>query len=155
VSSITAQFPRPVARGHLRLVSGVSPTIPGAGPVAGPGAGPVAAPVARPEATLRQRPLRLTRRGRAVVRLAVAIMLVLLALAVVLSWGRAAEARPEPGAPVPVRYHVVLPGETLWGIATEELPGVDRREAVARIVELNALGSAGVSAGQRLAVPAG
>lgn len=154
MSSITAQFPRPVARRHLRLVSGVSPTIPGAGPVVAP----VTARVARPEATLPQRPqrpVRLTRRGRAVVRLAVAIMLVLLALAVVLSWGRAAEARPEPGAPLPVRYHVVLPGETLWGIAAEELPGVDRREAVARIVEFNALGSAGVSAGQRLAVPAG
>jgi hypothetical protein len=99
--------------------------------------------------------LRLTRRGRAVVRLALATALVLLAVAVVFSWGRAAEARPEPGPPVPVHYHVVLPGETLWGIAAEELPGVDRREAVARIVELNALGSAGVSAGQRLAVPAG
>jgi LysM domain len=143
VSTITAQFPRPVARRHLRLVSGVSP------------AAPVAEQPARPAATRRPRPLRLTRRGRAVVRLAVVIMLVLLTLAVALSWGRSAEARPEPGPPVPVRYHVVLPGETLWGIAAQELPGVDRRDAVARIVELNALGSAGVSAGQRLAVPAG
>jgi len=151
VSTITAQFPRPVARGHLRLVSGSSPSAPVADP-APAAAGPATAPA---PAGLRQPPLRLTRRGRAVVRLALATALVLLTVAVVLSWGRAAEARPEPGPPVPVRYHVVLPGETLWGIAAEELPGVDRREAVARIVELNALGSAGVSAGQRLAVPAG
>ena len=148
MSTITAQFPRPVTRRHLRLVSGVSPLVPGAEPVIERDGAPAPATVGRSS-------LRLTRRGRAVVRLAIAILLALLALAIVLSWGRAAEARPEPGSPVPVRYHVVRPGETLWGIAAEELPRTDRRDAVARIIELNALGSAGVSAGQRLAVPAG
>jgi hypothetical protein len=147
VSTITAQFPRPVVRGHLRLVSGASPAIPVAEPI-------TESAVPSP-ARGRQPALRLTRRGRAVVRLAVVTALVLLALAVVLTWGRPAEARPEPGPPMPVRYHVVLPGETLWRIAAEEMPRLDRREAVARIVELNALESAGVSAGQRLAVPAG
>jgi hypothetical protein len=52
-----------------------------------------------------------------------------------------------------VSYRTVLPGETLWQIAGEVAPGVDRRDTVARIVELNALSSAGVAAGQRIAVP--
>ena len=55
--------------------------------------------------------------------------------------------------PVPVTYRVVLPGESLWQIAGEVAPGVDRRDTVARIVELNALSTAGVNAGQRIAVP--
>jgi hypothetical protein len=50
-------------------------------------------------------------------------------------------------------YRVVMPGETLWGIAGEVAPGVDRRRTVALIVEVNALPGAGVVAGQRLAVP--
>jgi LysM repeat protein len=54
----------------------------------------------------------------------------------------------------PVAERVVLPGETLWGIAGEVAPGVDRRETVAQIMELNDLASAEVRAGQRLAVPA-
>jgi len=145
VSTITAPFHRPhhppggrtqhrpvavpgsAGRAHLRLVP----------------------PPARPA------PLRLTRRGRAVLRIAVVLVLLLTVAALVLGLGRVARARPEPGPGVAVRYHVVLPGETLWRIAAVELPGVDRREAVARIIELNALPGAGVSAGQRLAVPAG
>ncbi len=55
--------------------------------------------------------------------------------------------------PVPVTYRAVLPGETLWEIAGEVAPGVDRRDTVARILELNALSTAGVYAGQRIAVP--
>jgi Tfp pilus assembly protein FimV len=55
--------------------------------------------------------------------------------------------------PVPVTYRVVLPGETLWQIAGEVAPGVDRRDTVARLLELNALSTAGVRAGQRIAVP--
>jgi LysM repeat protein len=53
-----------------------------------------------------------------------------------------------------VAERVVLPGETLWEIAGEVAPGVDRRVTVAQIVKLNDLASAEVHAGQRLAVPA-
>jgi hypothetical protein len=55
--------------------------------------------------------------------------------------------------PVPVRYHVVLPGETLYGIVGSQLPGVDVRDGVAQVVELNALPGSSVQAGQRLALP--
>jgi hypothetical protein len=68
--------------------------------------------------------------------------------------GPSALAGPETER-VPVAERVVLPGETLWGIAGEVAPGADRRETVAQIMELNSLSSAEVTAGTRLSVPAG
>ena len=85
---------------------------------------------------------------------ALAVLLVLVVTAAVLVAHRTALAGTRTGHPT-VRYHVVLPGETLWGIAAEEAPAADRRETVARIVELNALDGSRVLAGQRLAIPAG
>jgi len=67
--------------------------------------------------------------------------------------GGPAEAGDRPGGQAPVSKHVVLPGETLWGIASESSPGEDPREAIARIVELNALPGAQVRAGQILFLP--
>jgi hypothetical protein len=96
--------------------------------------------------------VRLTRRGRIVVRIGSAGLVVLALVAGVLLIDRTAEAG-STSRPVPVTYRVVLPGETLWQIAGEVAPGVDRRDTVARILELNALSSAGVKAGQRIAVP--
>jgi hypothetical protein len=98
-------------------------------------------------------PLRLTRRGRLVVRLLGGAGL-LLVVAVGVLTGPSALAGPESGR-VPVAQRVVLPGETLWGIAGEVAPGADRRETVAQIMELNGLSSAEVTAGTRLSVPAG
>jgi hypothetical protein len=97
-------------------------------------------------------PLRLTRRGRAVARvLGAAALLLVVAGGVLVDRPALAGGGREAG---PVAQHVVLPGETLWEIAGEVAPGVDRRETVAQIVELNDLPSAEVRAGQRLAVPA-
>jgi hypothetical protein len=96
--------------------------------------------------------VRLTRRGRIVVRIGSAGLAVLALVAGVLLIDRTAEAG-STSRPVPVTYRVVLPGETLWKIAGEVAPEVDRRDTVARILELNALSSAGVKAGQRIAVP--
>jgi LysM repeat protein len=97
-------------------------------------------------------PLRLTRRGRVVVRVGGSLLILLALLAGVLLLNRTAEAGSQ-ARPVPAAYHVVMPGETLWQIAGEVAPGVDRRDTVASIVEVNALPSAAVSAGQRIAVP--
>jgi hypothetical protein len=105
-----------------------------------------------PTASRRTAPVRLTRRGRIVVRIGSAGLVLLGLTAGVLLLDRTAEAGSTPGA-VPVSYRVVLPGETLWQIAGEVDPGADRRDTVARIVELNALPGAGVAAGQRIAVP--
>ncbi len=97
-------------------------------------------------------PLRLTRRGRILARLAVAALVLLAVVAGVLLIDRSAAADSQ-AHPIPVSYRVVLPGETLWQIAGEVAPGTDRRDTVARIKELNALDTAAVNAGQRIAVP--
>jgi nucleoid-associated protein YgaU len=94
--------------------------------------------------------VRLTRRGRAVV--------VLLLLAVVfgalVSLRAPADAAGERGdAPVAERV-TIQPGETLWQIARRAAPGVDPRATVARIKDMNGLGSSVVQAGQALLVPA-
>jgi hypothetical protein len=98
------------------------------------------------------RPLRLTRRGRAVLRLLVLVAACVLVVAGVLALQRTASAGQQAPAAAPVTYHVVLPGETLWGIARQVAPGRDARETVARIIELNALPGGQVYAGQRLAL---
>ncbi len=109
------------------------------------------AAVTRSPATTRPR-LRLTRRGRVVVRLCVVLLGALATAAIVLAGGRAARAG-EDSRPVPAEQVVVQPGETLWQIAGRVAPAADRRDTVARIVELNALPSASLRAGQRIAVP--
>ncbi len=98
-------------------------------------------------------PLRLTRRGRLVLRALVVIGLVVLITATAFTLARSARADADSHAPV--RYHVVMPGETLWGIATELSPNADPRDTVALLVEVNNLPSSGVLAGQRLVIPAG
>jgi hypothetical protein len=98
-------------------------------------------------------PLRLTRRGRAVLRALVLLLLVALLLSAGLALARRADAAADPL--VPVRYHVVLPGESLWGIAAELDPSSDPRDTIAELVETNHLPSAAVGAGQRLMLPPG
>lgn len=48
---------------------------------------------------------------------------------------------------------VVQPGENLWQIAKAVVPGLDPREAVTLIRELNGLDSSTVVAGQSIVVP--
>jgi LysM domain-containing protein len=98
-------------------------------------------------------PLRLTRRGRAVLRALLVLALVGLMTAAALLMAHRADAADAPGPRVVVQHHVVLPGETLWGIATELAPGADPRDTIASIVEFNALQSSAVHAGQDLAIP--
>jgi hypothetical protein len=97
-------------------------------------------------------PIRLTRRGRIVLRIGTAVLVLLAVASGVLLLERTAQAGSQ-SHPVPVSYRIVLPGETLWQIAGEVAPKADRRDTVAEIMELNALDSAAVGAGQRIAVP--
>lgn len=103
-----------------------------------------------------RQPVRLTARGRLALR-AVTALAVLIAvtsmilLGVLLGSGRAEGGQSHTS--VPVSYHVVAPGETLWAIALEAEPGRDPRDLIERIVELNQLSTANVPVGTRLAVP--
>ena len=93
---------------------------------------------------------RLTRRGRVVV-----VLLVALLLTVGFSLGRVSStATPDAGLRPPRPTVVVQPGETLWQIAQRAAPGADPRETVWRITELNDLGgNPTVRAGQQLVLP--
>ncbi len=52
------------------------------------------------------------------------------------------------------RNITVLPGETLWSIAQQSLPGVDPRDGILQIEKLNGLTSSQVPAGVVLRLPA-
>ena len=95
-------------------------------------------------------PLRLTRRGRAV------LLLVLVAvLLTAFSLGRSAtQAAPVGGEPVAApELTVVQPGESLWSVARRIAPDNDPREVVAQIRRLNDLTSSQLQPGQQLLLP--
>ncbi len=96
------------------------------------------------------RGVRLTGRGRMLVRVVLAAVLVLAASLGAVAMARAAgqgQAAPAP------RVVVVQPGETLWELGQKIAPGRDPRDTVAAIRRINHLDSAAVQAGQRLTLP--
>jgi predicted Zn-dependent protease len=119
---------------------------------------PVERPAARPARVRAERvapsavpSVQLTRRGR------VAVLAVLLVAGLGMMIGLSgvfvsAAASTAPSRPA-TRTMVVQPGQTLWSIAAQVAPNADRRDTIARIVELNALPNSGISAGERIAVP--
>ena len=86
------------------------------------------------------------------VRVGALLVAGLAVVAGVLMINRPAEAGSEIHQ-VPVSYHVVLPGETLWGLAGEVAPNADRGDTIADLMELNALSVPTLAAGQRIALP--
>ena len=99
---------------------------------------------------LRQPPLRLTRRGRAVV-LAFFVLLASVASAVLFTTASRA-SDPDTG---PARTVVVQPHDTLWSIATRTAPRRDPYAAVAEIQRLNSLKGYVVHPGETLVLPRG
>lgn len=145
------QRPGP-ARGHLRLVpggEGASISARARARAAHPAGKGLGSHAVRPA------PLRLTNRGRAVLRGLVVVLMLLVMAAAGLALAHGARAADGPAPAVVVHTHVVLPGETLWGIARQVAPHDDPRDTVARIAEFNSLASTAVRAGQRLALPPG
>jgi hypothetical protein len=103
--------------------------------------------------------VRLTRRGRIVVAgLITATMVLVAALAWLAGTARADTAGS--GVPSSAVYHglrsvVVLPGQSLWSIATRYDPGSDPRNVIQEIIDLNALSGTSVQPGQHLWLPRG
>jgi len=96
--------------------------------------------------------LRITRRGRAVMTLLVAVPLAI--AAAVTGIGALGAAAGTQGSAATFSYVTVEPGESLWQVAQEVAPTADPRDVVADILTLNNLSSGEVQPGQRLAIPA-
>ena len=111
---------------------------------------PCAAPRAARPLRAPARPLRLTRRGRLTVTCTAATLLTGAVVAVTgaLSGASAGVERTPPPAVV-----TVLPGQTLSQLAGDWSPEEDWRAVAEDIVQLNALPSMTVQAGQRLTMP--
>ncbi|GAB2623580.1 hypothetical protein Aab01nite_16850 [Paractinoplanes abujensis] len=93
-------------------------------------------------------PLRLTRRGRAVV---LGLLVVLASLASAVLFSTASRAEQSPAGPSP--SVVVQPGDTLWDIASRSMPRRDGQAAVDELRRLNGLSGYGVAAGDVLILP--
>jgi len=93
--------------------------------------------------------VRVTRRGRLVVVLAV---LALMIVGFSATGHVASQAASSAGAQH-ARTVTVQPGESLWAVAVRIAPHADPRLVVQRIVEINHLAGAAVGAGQQLVVP--
>ena len=114
---------------------------------------PVAArPVAARPVAARRRPasrLRLTRRGRLLLLLLCAGLLLL-----AVSVGRAgSQAATATGTGPALQQTTVQPGETLWTVARRIAPQNDTRAVVEQIRRINHLPSSTLRAGQQLLLP--
>ena len=96
--------------------------------------------------------LRITRRGRVVLTLLIAIPLAI--GAAVAGVGAVGAAAGSHSSTATFQYVTVEPGESLWQVAQEVAPAADPRDVVADILTLNNLSSGEVQPGQRLAIPA-
>lgn len=98
--------------------------------------------------------LRLTRRGRMVLAsLAAAPAVIALGIAIVSS-GSAIASADRGASPDHFASVTVLPGDTLWSIASDVAPEADPRDVIDDIVRLNVLDSAQLNIGETLAIPA-
>jgi hypothetical protein len=93
--------------------------------------------------------LRLTRRGRVVVLLA----LVTLLLAAFSLGRQGSEAAPKGAPTAQLAQTVVQPGESLWAVARRVAPGHDPRAVIDQIADLNGLQTSELRAGQLLVIP--
>lgn len=95
--------------------------------------------------------LRITRRGRAVLTLLVAIPLAV--AAIVGGVGAVSATGTDVSGSAHYSYVTVHAGESLWQLAQQVAPHADPRAVVADISNLNGLDSGVIQPGQRLAIP--
>ena len=97
--------------------------------------------------------LRLTTRGRAVL-LAFASVPLAVGIAFAALSGGSAIASGADTAAVSVETVTVMPGDTLWSIATGVTPDADPRDVIGEISRMNLLRGGELQIGQTLAIPA-
>jgi hypothetical protein len=102
-----------------------------------------------PVGTAPRTAVRLTRRGRVVLVLA---LLTVAFLAFTLGRVGSSQAATEPTTRVPYAQTTVHSGETLWAVAQRVAPGHDPREVVEQLRALNHL-TGSLQAGQQLLLP--
>jgi len=95
--------------------------------------------------------LRVTRRGRALLTLVVALPCAAAALGFAVNGGGAAAT--DNAVTVSFDHVTVQAGESLWQLAGQIAPSADPRDVVTDIVHLNRLSSAVVQPGQSIAIP--
>ena len=96
---------------------------------------------------------RLSRRARQVRAVLLLVLIITLAnqLPHLVSGASATNQKANPGQ---VTYVSVHSGDTLWSLAQRYAPNTDPREWIDQVTTMNSLGTAGVLAGERLAIPA-
>ncbi|WP_423923712.1 hypothetical protein ACPEEZ_05805 [Frigoribacterium sp. 2-23] len=104
-----------------------------------------------PQAVAPRIRLRITRRGRLVLTMLVALPLIALLAAFMVNGGGAV-ATDTTGS-TDFQYVTVEGGQSLWQVAQEIAPTKDPRDVISDIVRLNNLPSAEVAAGESLAIP--
>ena len=97
--------------------------------------------------------LRLTARGRGVL-LAVASVPLAIGIAFAALSGGSAVASGVDAPAASVETLTVLPGDTLWSIATTVAPNADPRDVIGEISRMNLLRGGELQIGQELAIPA-
>jgi hypothetical protein len=108
-------------------------------------------PVAPVSRSAKQYTGKLNARGRRFVRRATMFIVALVA-AIGFFSGQAAIAGSE-SVKANFTYVTIHSGESLWQLAAKLAPNTDRRDWIASVVDLNALTSADVVPGQRIALP--
>lgn len=110
----------------------------------------------RPHAASGPAPLRLTRRGRAVVATLVVTAIAVIGLVIAMAAAGGAQAASPGGIGVGhqgMHEIVVRSGQTLWSIASAAEPTADPRLVVQQIMAANGMSTSDVAAGQLLWVP--
>lgn len=97
--------------------------------------------------------LRLTARGRAVM-LGLASVPLAIGIAFAALSGGSAVASGADAPAVSVETVTVMPGDTLWSIASAVAPEVDPRDVIGEISRMNLLHGGELQIGQELAIPA-
>ena len=98
-------------------------------------------------------PVRLTRRGRRLLRTTV-VAVALLVVLIVGFLGRTPAGAGDSAPEAATASVIVQPGDTLWSVAKAVAPQDDVRDTIERISTLNNLDTRVLSPGQTLVVPA-